>query len=106
MRSVLFLLKTSNDDVDHLMKTISSNCKSINDEYNTNKKFKDLIDIHSNLKTICSLASNIEGLKRQVGLHAAGMILSNENLDELVPTFECDQNTIAIQYDYVLAEKM
>lgn len=106
IRDIARLLKTSNDDVDHLMKTISSNCKSINDEYNTNKKFKDLIDIHSNLKTICSLASNIEGLKRQVGLHAAGMILSNENLDELVPTFECDQNTIAIQYDYVLAEKM
>ena len=106
IRDIARLLKTSNDDVDYLMKTISSNCKSINDEYNTNKKFKDLLDIHSNLKTICSLASNIEGLKRQVGLHAAGMILSNENLDELVPTFECDQNTIAIQYDYVLAEKM
>ena len=106
IRDIARLLKTSNDDVDYLMKTISNNCKSINDEYNTNKKFKDLLDIHGNLKTICSLASNIEGLKRQVGLHAAGMILSNENLDELVPTFECDQNTIAIQYDYVLAEKM
>ena len=106
IRDIARLLKTSNDDIDYLMKTISNNCKSINDEYNTNKKFKDLLDIHGNLKTICSLASNIEGLKRQVGLHAAGMILSNENLDELVPTFECDQNTIAIQYDYVLAEKM
>ena len=88
------------------MKTISSNPKSINDEYNNNKKFKDLLDIHSHFKTICSLASNIEGLKKQVGLHAAGMILSNENLENLVPTFECNENTIAIQYDYVLAEQI
>ena len=34
------------------------------------------------------------------------MILSNENLDELVPTFETAEQTLAIQYDYVLAESM
>lgn len=106
IRDVARLLKTSNDDVDYLLKVMSSNPKSINDEYNNNKKFKDLLDIHGQLKTLCSLASNIEGLKRQVGLHAAGMILSNDNLDTLVPTFECAENTLAIQYDYVLAEKM
>ena len=106
IRDVARLMKTSNDDVDYLMKAMSSNPKSINDEYKNNKKFKDLLDIHPNYKTICSLASNMEGLKRQVGLHAAGMILSNDNLEELVPTFECAENTISIQYDYVLAEKM
>ena len=66
-----------------ILEDMNQNVISINDEYKNNKKFKDLLDIHSNYKTICSLASNIEGLKRQVGLHAAGMILSNDNLFDM-----------------------
>lgn len=100
------ILKTPNDDIDYIVKSLSNDCKSINDEYNNNPKFKSLLDIHGNFKSLCGLASQIEGLKKQVGLHAAGIILSKDNLDEIVPCFEPEQDTIAIQYDYVTAEKL
>ena len=106
IRDIARLLKISNDEVDNLTKSISSNCISINNEYKTNDKFRHLLEIHGNLKTVCSLASNIEGLKRQPGLHAAGIIISKDNLSDLVPTFEVAENTLAIQYDYVMAENI
>ena len=88
IRDIARIMKVSNEDVDYLLKSCSSNMESISKEYRENKKFKDLLDIHSNYKAICSLASQIEGLKKQVGLHAAGIILSSENLNEIVPVFE------------------
>lgn len=100
------IMKFTNDDIDIICKSMSNNATSIIDEYNKNDKFKSLLDIHSNFKTLCSLASKIEGLKKQVSLHAAGMILSKEDLTELVPCFEVDENTLAIQYDYIHAEKI
>lgn len=106
IRDLARILKISNDDVDYLMKTISNNIISIQNEYKTNPRFKSLLDIHSNYKTLCTLASEIEGLKKQIGLHAAGIILSQENLDELVPTFQIDDSTIALQYDHIVAEKI
>ncbi len=106
IRDLARILKISNDDVDYIVKNMSINCISINDEYKNNKKFKDLLDIHGNFKTLCGLASQIEGLKKQLGLHAAGMILSSEKMDEIVPCFEPAFNTLAIQYDYKDAEKI
>lgn len=106
IREIAKLFKTTTDDIDYLVKTLSDNAISINDEYKNNKKFKDLLDIHGNFKTICSFASQIEGLKRQVGLHAAGLIISKENLEDMLPCFENDKNTFAISYDYLMAEKL
>lgn len=106
IREVSRLLKLPTDEVDYICKTLSYNPKSINDEYNNNEKFKSLLDIHGNYKTICSLASKIEGLKKQHGLHAAGIILSNDNIDDILPTMHIQENTLAIQYDYINAEKI
>ena len=106
IRDLARTLRMGNDDVDAIMKTLSANPISINHEYNNNMKFKNLLDIHGNYKTLCTLASKIEGLKKQSGLHAAGMILSSTPLDELVPCFEVNENTLAIQYDYINAEKV
>lgn len=106
IREVSRLLKLPTDEIDYITKTLSYNPKSINDEYNNNEKFKSLLDIHGNYKTICSLASKIEGLKKQHGLHAAGIILSEENIDDILPTIQVNENTLAIQYDYINAEKL
>ena len=106
IRDIARIMKVSNEDIDYLLKNCSNNMESISKEYKENKKFKDLLDIHSNYKAICSLASQIEGLKKQVGLHAAGIILSKDNLDEIVPCFTHSTNSLAIQYDYVTAEKL
>ena len=106
IRDMARLLKIPSDEVDYICKTLSNNPKSINDEYKNNEKFKSLLDIHGNYKTLCSLASRIEGLKKQVGLHAAGIILSEDNIDELVPTFEHSENTLVIAYDYINAESL
>jgi DNA polymerase-3 subunit alpha len=49
-------------------------------------QFKKLIDSDKYYLEIVALASKIEGLPRQAGLHAAGVILNNEPLPEVMPT--------------------
>lgn len=106
IRDVARVLKISLDDVEYLFNHLSFNCTSLQEEYKKNETFKNLIAIHQNLKALVLIASQIEGLKRQVGLHAAGLILSQENLDQLVPTFEDQKNSLTIQYDYQTCEKL
>jgi DNA polymerase-3 subunit alpha len=48
-------------------------------------QFKTLIDSDKYYLEIVSLASKIEGLPRQAGLHAAGVVLNNEPLVDVLP---------------------
>ena len=100
------VMRLNNEDIDYVCKNISNECSSLNNEYKTNEKFKNMLDIHPQYKALCSLASKIEGLKKQVGLHAAGIIISKEKLTSYIPCFYSDNNTLAIQYDYIYAEKI
>ncbi|MDY2888772.1 MAG: DNA polymerase III subunit alpha [Candidatus Caccosoma sp.] len=100
------VMKFNNEDIDYVCKNISNDCISLNDEYKNNEKFKNMIEIHPQYKALCSLASKIEGLKKQVGLHAAGIIISKEQLPNYIPCFYNDTNSLAIQFDYAYAEKI
>lgn len=106
IRDVARILKISLDEVDYLLSHLSASCTSLQDEYRQNHTFKNLISIHQNLKNVVLIASQIEGLKKQVGLHAAGLILSQDDLSLLVPTFEDGKNSLTIQFDYQTCEKL
>jgi len=106
IRDVARIMGKSNEVISEITKAFKDNENSINEEYNENPKFKSLLDIHSDYKLICSLASNLENLKKQVGLHAAGILMSNEPIDSLVPCFLNGDGQFAIQYDHDYAEKV
>ena len=58
---------------------------SLRDAYKKLPEFKSLVDSDSYFLQIVSLASKIEGLIRQSGLHAAGIILNNSPLENALP---------------------
>ena len=73
------------DHIDLLSKRLSRTNLSLRESYKTLPEFKELVDSDQYFLEIVSLASKIEGLIRQSGLHAAGIILNNSPLENALP---------------------
>ena len=71
--------------IDELSKMIKNPNISLQEMYDNNQKFKLLIDGDIKLKTLFKSASRIEGLPRHTTIHAAGIIMANGDLDEVIP---------------------
>ena len=69
--------------VDNLCKLIDSR-KSLEENYNNNK-IKDLLERKEELNKCYKIAIKFEGLKRHTSIHAAGVIMSSVDLDEIIP---------------------
>ena len=85
--------------IDLLSKRISKNNVSLREAYKTLPEFKSLVDSDPYFLTIVSLASKIEGLIRQSGLHAAGIILNNSPLENALPILTDFSNHYISQYE-------
>ncbi len=70
--------------VDLLCKIIDSR-KTLIENYNENNKIRDLLERRKELKKCYKVAMKFEGLKRHTSIHAAGVIMSNVDLDEVIP---------------------
>ena len=84
--------------VDLLSKSITEKI-SLRDAYKTIPAFKSLVDSDKYFLEIVSLASKIEGLPRQSGLHAAGIVLNNDPLKEVIPTTVDIDGRLVSQYE-------
>lgn len=70
--------------VDNLCKMIDSNLTLL-ENYNKNSKIKNYISINEELKNLYKVATKIEGLKRHTSIHAAGIVMCDKPLDEVIP---------------------
>ena len=70
--------------VDNLCKMIDSNLTLL-ENYNKNSKIKNYISINEELKKLYKVATKIEGLKRHTSIHAAGVVMCDKPLDEVIP---------------------
>lgn len=70
------------------------------DRYNEASEFRNLYESDPDSKKIVDTALGIEGLKRQWGVHAAGVILSKEPLLEVIPIHRREADgAIITQFD-------
>ena len=59
------------------------------------------------VKQVVEMARGLEGLKRQWGVHAAGVIMSSDPLLDLIPIMKREQDgAIITQFDYPTCEKL
>ena len=70
--------------IDLLSKSLSNPKLTLKDSYRRLPQFKKLVDSDQYFLDIVSLASKIEGLIRQNGLHPAGVILNEGPLEEVL----------------------
>lgn len=58
---------------------------TLREDYKTSKAFRELLDSDPYYLEMVALASKIEGLPRQASIHAAGILLNAEPLEEVIP---------------------
>ncbi len=58
------------------------------------------------LQEVLDVACKVEGMARNAGMHAAGVVISPVPLKELVPLYKTNKDEIVTQYDMVGLEKL
>lgn len=72
------------------------------------KEFKKIYETDSEAKKLIDLAKKLEGVIRHASTHACGLIISDQPLEEIVPTQKSsiDENIIISQYDMYSVEQV
>ncbi|CAI7660343.1 unnamed protein product, partial [Penicillium discolor] len=80
---------------------------SAHPRYKEASEFRALIETDPEAKTVFDRALGLEGLKRQWGVHAAGVIMSSEPLLDIIPIMRREQDgQIVTQFDYPSCESL
>jgi DNA polymerase-3 subunit alpha len=75
--------------------------------YKEAAEFRTLIETDPESKTVFDTAVGLENLKRQWGVHAAGVIMSSEPLIDIIPIMKREQDgQIVTQFDYPACESL
>lgn len=77
------------------------------ERYKEASEFRTLIESDPEAKTVFDTALGLENLKRQWGVHAAGVIMSSEPLIDIIPIMKREQDgQIVTQFDYPSCESL
>ena len=75
--------------------------------YKEGEEFRSLITNDPDCREVFDLAKGWEGLKRQPGVHAAGVIMSSKPLMDLIPVFKREESgPMTTQFDQPPCEKL
>ncbi len=75
--------------------------------YNEASEFRALYEADADVRKVVDTAKGLEGLKRQPGVHAAGVILCSEPLLDVIPIWRRDQDgAIITQFDMGVCETL
>ena len=78
-----------------------------NKRYGEAGEFRSLYESDVDVKRVVDTARGLENLKRQWGVHAAGVIMSSERLVDHIPIMKREQDgAIITQFDYPTCEKL
>ena len=98
LRDIGRVFSKNNMDISLMTKQIIGNKATLDSTRKDNPEFNKMCeDEHFN--KIYNLAKKIEGLPRQQGLHAAGIILNNEPLKDCIPVSYSDDGTLICQFE-------
>ncbi|VEU59704.1 DNA polymerase III subunit alpha [Mesomycoplasma neurolyticum] len=85
-------------EVNELTKRMFDDTTTLKQTYENSPKFKAKIDSNPLYQKIYQMAKKIEGLPRQFGTHAAGIVLSSEEIENIVPTILNDKGYLETQF--------
>ncbi|GAB3111570.1 DNA polymerase III subunit alpha [Janibacter alkaliphilus] len=77
------------------------------ERYGEGQEFRQLVESEKHLQEVVDTARGLEGLKRQWGVHAAGVIMSSEPLMDVIPIMRRLQDgQVLTQFDYPTCETL
>lgn len=100
IRDVGRVLNINNYEIDKISKLIPAN-GCVSDLFD-NIYVKNKIKEDKNINKLFAIALKLEGLQRQVSIHAAGIIISPKELDSYIPLLKYDNNYVCgYEKDYI-----
>ena len=105
LRDIGRVFSKNNMDISLMANQIKGYSSSLDYARKTNPEF-DKICRDEHFNKIYTLAKKIEGLPRQSGLHAAGIILNNESLINCIPVSYGDDGKLICQFEAIYLEDL
>ena len=94
------------DKIAKLIPFIPSKPISIQEAIDTNEILQNEIAENEQVQTLIDTAINVEGLNRHVSTHAAGLVIGDKPLHELLPLYKFSEDEIpATQFNMKFVEK-
>ena len=101
------VLEISYAEVDKVTKLIPTTLNiKLKDAIAQEPAIMDLARKDSRLAEVLEVAQKIEGMARNCGMHAAGVVISPVPLQTLVPLYKTNKDEIVTEYDMVGLEKL
>ena len=104
LRDIGRVFSYNNTDINNLCSSIGHSL-SLKDAYKKSSYFRELIEDEYFLE-IVKLARKIEGLPRQRGIHAAGIIINNDDLTSSIPLHNNEDGSYTTQFEAPLLENL
>jgi len=86
LRELGKILKIDDRLLNKFIKILDRNL-NLKDNLN-NKIVKDYLNNYSELKELYKISMKLEGLKKNISTHAAGIVIGDRNLDEIIPMYK------------------
>ncbi|MGB0291844.1 MAG: DNA polymerase III subunit alpha, partial [Luteolibacter sp.] len=100
LRDVARVMGISYSDADRIAKMIEAKPGvSLRGEWESKPELKELIEASTTYQELWNYATRLEGLNRNVGIHAAGVVIGDRDLDEHVPLTLGNEGEVVTQYD-------
>ncbi|HON45982.1 MAG TPA: DNA polymerase III subunit alpha, partial [Planctomycetota bacterium] len=99
IRDVGRVLEISLAECDTLSKKVPNDLNITLEKALESEEFKQAYEENENAKKIIDIAIKLEGLNRQPGTHAAGVIISDQDLTEYCPLYKTNEGLISTQYE-------
>jgi len=94
-------------DTDELTKLIPQvPGMTLDKAYNEIPDFKKKIDQDSKLRDLFNTAQSVEGMSRNAGVHAAGIVISKDPLVDYVPLYRGNEGQAVTAYEMGILEKI
>jgi len=71
-----------------------------------NKELKELYEQDQEVKALIDMSLRLEGLPRHTSMHAAGVVISKEEVDKYVPLSRASDGTITTQFTMTTLEEL
>ncbi len=96
VRDVSRVLGLSLSDVDEICSLLTK--KTLKESYNDSIKLRRFIDNSYNLKKLFDISYHLEGLPRNIGIHASGIVMSRIDLDKTIPLYKTSKGNYVTAY--------
>lgn len=107
LRDIGRVMKLNPRDIDMICKQVPNLPKvTLQYAYETNSKFKQMVNATPAMRALYASALKLEGLPRHASLHAGGIVFSREEIPSVCPLIEVDEGLCATQFTMEYLEEL